>query len=71
MALKARVVSWHSTFNLPALLEHGGQLRNIPCTCDVTQRPQNGNEATDCQPTSGTGTLIPGTVIVYSTTLAN
>lgn len=36
-------MSWHSTFNLPALLEHAGQLRNIPCTCDVTQRPQNGS----------------------------
>lgn len=34
---------WHSTFNLPALLEHAGRLRNIPCTCDVTQRPQNGS----------------------------
>jgi hypothetical protein len=34
---------WHSTFNLPALLEHASQLRNIPCTCDVTQRPQNGS----------------------------
>lgn len=36
-------VPWYSKFNLPALLEHAGQLRNIPCFCDVTQRPQCGS----------------------------
>ncbi|KFY81725.1 hypothetical protein V500_11144 [Pseudogymnoascus sp. VKM F-4518 (FW-2643)] len=43
MASKTQVPPWYSKFNLPALLEHAGQLRNIPCSCDVTQRPQCGS----------------------------
>lgn len=34
---------WHSKFNLPALLEHASQLRNVPCSCDLTQRPLSGS----------------------------
>ena len=30
-------------FNIPALLEHGSQLRNVPCSCDLTQRPLSGS----------------------------
>ncbi|KFY07719.1 hypothetical protein V492_06875 [Pseudogymnoascus sp. VKM F-4246] len=42
MAPRPRV-PWHSKFNLPALLHHAGQLRNVPCTCDLTQEPQRGS----------------------------
>ncbi|KFY37547.1 hypothetical protein V494_04712 [Pseudogymnoascus sp. VKM F-4513 (FW-928)] len=42
MAPRPRV-PWHSKFNLPALLHHASQLRNVPCTCDLTQEPQRGS----------------------------
>lgn len=34
---------WHSEFNLSALLDRAGQLRNVPCVCDLTQKPQRGS----------------------------
>jgi hypothetical protein len=42
MAAKSRV-PWHSKFNLPALLERASQLRNVPCSCDLSQRPISGS----------------------------
>ncbi|KFY95685.1 hypothetical protein V498_03196 [Pseudogymnoascus sp. VKM F-4517 (FW-2822)] len=43
MEPRTQVVPWYSNFNLPALLEHAGRLRNVPCSCDVAQQPQRGS----------------------------
>ncbi|RFU28974.1 hypothetical protein B7463_g7351, partial [Scytalidium lignicola] len=36
-------VPWHAKFNLPALLKRASQIRNVACSCDLSQRPRSGS----------------------------